>query len=70
MMGQPKKKTYMASRPAIAPVKTAKEKLQRFRALARERRHESWGDVNDMEKEDRKVYNAYQDSRDRANRSK
>lgn len=51
-------------------MKTAKEKLDRFRALARERRNESWGDVKEMQREDCEVYEAYRDARDKANESK
>lgn len=56
--------------PTTAPTNTAKAKLQRLRALARERRVESRGDTKKMEQEDRTVFEAYRNSRDSANESK
>ena len=69
-MGQVRKKYAMSSQAATVRIKTAKDKLDRFRALARERRHESWGDVEEMNQQDQVVYEAFRDARDRANRKK
>jgi hypothetical protein len=46
---------------------STKDKLDRFRALARERRHESWGNVEEMNQEDYQVHEAFREARDRAN---